>query len=103
MKKKVETSKILLLIVCTISLILVGLVMYGWLVNDRADATGLAGVVIAPAVTVIGFYSWKAKNENLIKIREYMKCNNLTNADLLQTVSQQEEIQNAETAAESDE
>ncbi len=89
MNKKFETSKILLLTVCIISFLLVCFVMYGWFVEDRTDATGLAGIVIAPAVTVIGFYSWKAKAENSIKIREYMKQNKLTDPDLLEQTNQQ--------------
>ena len=65
--KKLSTSKRILygtLIVCAIY---IAVIIAAWVIWDRTDATGLAGVVAAPAATVIGFYSWKARAENLQK------------------------------------
>ena len=90
-KVKKETSKVLLLFVCLVSLILISIIIYAWVVFDRTDAAALAGIALAPAVTVIGFYSWKAKNENLLKIREYMRCNNLMDEELLGYIKKEED------------
>lgn len=70
MKDKRTTSKILLFASCVYSFILVLFVVLAWVIWDRTDAAGLAGVVISPAVTAIGFYSWKAKAENMIKLQK---------------------------------
>lgn len=68
--KRSTTSKRLLLFVCLYSFILLLGVVAAWVVFDRSDAAGLAGVVISPAVTAIGFYSWKAKAENVLKLQK---------------------------------
>lgn len=70
MKGKRTTSKWLLLGACLYSFILLFFIVLAWIIWDRADAAGLAGVVIAPAVTAIGFYSWKAKAENVLKLQK---------------------------------
>jgi len=70
MRKKRETSKTVLAIVLTVCFILAGIVIYGWLALGRDDASGLVGVILAPAATCIGFYSWKAKAENQIKLKK---------------------------------
>ena len=70
MRRKREASKIILAAVLIVCFTMVGIVLYGWLVYDRADAAALAGVLITPATTAIGFYSWKAKAENQIKLRK---------------------------------
>lgn len=66
-KKKMETSKLILWTVLPFFSILEVIVLVGWIVLGREDAAGLAGVFIAPIGTVIGFYTWKAKNENMKK------------------------------------
>ena len=37
--------------------------------NDHAQYSTLAMLVGAPTATAIGFYAWKAKAENVIKIK----------------------------------
>lgn len=65
--KLCTTKKVLFgtLIFCAVMFVVI---VIAWIVFDRTDATGLAGVVAAPAATAIGFYSWKAKSENLKKL-----------------------------------
>lgn len=70
MKRKRETSKVVLTVVLVVCFIFTGIIIYGWLLWDRADAAGLAGVILAPAATALGFYSWKAKAENEIKLQK---------------------------------
>jgi len=53
------------LIYCAVMFVVIVIV---WAVFDRTDATGLAGIVAAPAAIAIGFYEWKAKAENLKKL-----------------------------------
>ena len=65
--KKTSTTKLVLystLIVCGVYL---AVIIAAWVIWDRTDAAGLAGVIAAPAATAIGFYCWKAKAENLSK------------------------------------
>jgi hypothetical protein len=70
MRRRKETSKVVLATVLIVCFIFTGIVIYGWLVWDRTDAAGLAGVILAPAATAIGFYAWKAKAENQIKLKK---------------------------------
>lgn len=68
MKKRLTTTKCVLygtLIICGI---FEAAIIAAWILWDRTDAAGLAGVIAAPAAVVIGFYEWKAKAENLIKM-----------------------------------
>lgn len=69
MKDK-TTSKRLLLYVCLFCFTLLIFIVAAWIIWDRSDAAGLAGVVISPAVTAIGFYCWKAKAENVLKLQK---------------------------------
>lgn len=70
MKDKRTTSKWLLLGACLFSFTLLLCIVLAWIVWDRSDAAGLAGIVISPAVAAIGFYSWKAKAENVLKLQK---------------------------------
>lgn len=70
MRRKKETSKVVLAVVLIVCFVFTGIIIYGWLVLDRTDAAGLAGVVLTPAATALGFYSWKAKAENEIKLQK---------------------------------
>ena len=65
--KKIETSKKVLggtLIFCGVAAIVV---LYGWL-NGAEDATGMLGVIAGTGGIALGFYNWKARAENLIKL-----------------------------------
>ena len=70
MRRRRETSKVVLAVVLIVCFVFTGIIIYGWLVLDRTDAAGLAGVILAPAATALGFYSWKAKAENEIKLQK---------------------------------
>ena len=70
MRRRRETSKVVLAVVLVVCFVFTGIIIYGWLVLDRTDAAGLAGVILAPAATALGFYSWKAKAENEIKLQK---------------------------------
>lgn len=69
-KKKKETSKILLtctLVVCFLFLLAI---VIAWMVNDRTDAASLAAIFAMPITAAIIWYYNKAKAENLLKIRK---------------------------------
>ncbi len=70
MRRRRETSKVVLAVVLIVCFVFTGIIIYGWLVLDRTDAAGLAGVILTPAATALGFYSWKAKAENEIKLQK---------------------------------
>lgn len=69
-KRKIETSKAVLVVVLVVSFIFASVVLVGWLVFDRSDASSLMGVILAPVATVIGFYTWKSRKENEIKLKK---------------------------------
>lgn len=68
-KPKAEFSKIVLLLV--MSTYFVGLIVGIWIVlHDTTQLTALLAYIGGPTTTAIAFYSWKAKAENLIKIKQ---------------------------------
>ncbi len=67
-KKGFEFSKIVLLVVMVLYLVAVGVgVILSFI--DYTQYSTLAMLVGAPTATAIGFYAWKAKAENVIKIK----------------------------------
>lgn len=66
-KPRLSTSKRVLYFTLIICGIFLSVIIVAWVLWDRTDAAGLAGVVMTPATAAIGFYSWKAKAENLAK------------------------------------
>lgn len=65
--KKITTTKLVLMLTLLFCGILEALIVISWILLDKEGAASLAGVVAAPASVVIGFYEWKAKNENISK------------------------------------
>ncbi len=68
-KKSFEFSKFVLLIVMVLYLVVVGVGIVISLI-DYTQYSTLAMLVGAPTATAIGFYAWKAKAENVIKIKQ---------------------------------
>lgn len=68
-KKGVEFSKVILLLVMAVYFITVGVGIWLSLV-DYSQFSTLAMLVGAPTATALGFYAWKAKAENIIKIKK---------------------------------
>ncbi len=68
-KRGFEFSKLILLAVMVLYFIAVGIgVMLSFL--DYTQYSTLAMLVGAPTATAIGFYSWKAKAENVVKLKK---------------------------------
>lgn len=68
-KRKVEFSKLILLFVMFTYFIAVGVgVKLSFI--DYTQYSTLAMLVGAPTATAIGFYAWKAKAENTLKIKK---------------------------------
>ena len=68
-KKAVEFSKAVLLVVMILYLVVVS-VGIALSFIDYTQYSTLAMLVGAPTATAIGFYAWKAKAENVIKIKQ---------------------------------
>lgn len=68
-KKAVEFSKAVLLVVMILYLVVVN-VGIALSFIDYTQYSTLAMLVGAPTATAIGFYAWKAKAENVIKIKQ---------------------------------
>ena len=69
-KNKLCTSKKVLFGTLIYSAVMFVVIVIVWAIFDRTDATGLAGIIAAPAAIAIGFYEWKAKAENLKKLEQ---------------------------------
>ena len=65
--KRLSTTKRILYGTLIVSGVFLAIIILAWVIFDRTDAAGIAGVVCAPAAGVIGVYEWKAKAENLAK------------------------------------
>lgn len=62
-----ETSKRVLLftlLFCFLGIVACLIALY----LEKAGAVAMAGIFATPAATVIAYYFWKAKNENVLKI-----------------------------------
>lgn len=68
-KKAVEFSKVVLLVVMILYFVVVS-VGIALSFIDYTQYSTLAMLVGAPTATAIGFYAWKAKAENVIKIKQ---------------------------------
>jgi len=68
-KKKTEFSKLILFLVMLTYFITVGVGIKLSLI-DPAQFSTLALLVGAPTATALGFYAWKARTENMIKIEK---------------------------------
>jgi len=65
-KKRFETSKVVLCCVLCACFLMALAILTGWFMG-REDAAGLLAAVFTPGAISIGFYSWKAKAENVLK------------------------------------
>lgn len=61
-----ETSKFVLGCVLGFCGLFALAILVGWFMG-KEDATGLLAAISAPAGTALGYYYWKAKNENMSK------------------------------------
>ena len=68
MRRRRETSKVVLAVVLVVCFVFTGIIIYGWLVLIVPTPQFQGN--LAPAATAIGFYAWKAKAENQIKLKK---------------------------------
>lgn len=72
--KKIETSKLLLIIVLSVlGVLLVITTIYTFLAQDSQPLVAYITGTMALSSTAVGFYYWKAKNENLHKYKQDKK------------------------------
>lgn len=65
---KIQTSKVILAVDFTAALLLTGAVVAGaWLGRDVYQVTAVCACWDAQLTAAVGFYYWKAKNENRSK------------------------------------
>ena len=68
-EKKFSASKVILGVVLFVCFVFASIIIYGWLILQRQDAPLMLSAVLTPAATSIGFYLWKSKVENMIKLK----------------------------------
>ncbi len=79
-KKKIETSKLLLWVLLSgLGVITVCTLIYTFLVSDSSPLVTLIEAISKLTTIAVGFYYWKAKNENLHK---YKQDNKIGNTDI---------------------
>ncbi len=66
--KRIETSKKVLGAVLVVCFVYMTAIIIGWFMKIP-DAPAMAGVVAGIASVVVGFYEWKARRENELKIK----------------------------------
>jgi len=66
-RRRTTTSKQVLFATLIFSFAALAVILVAWVVCDRSDAAALAGVFAGMASISLGFYSLKAKAENLAK------------------------------------
>lgn len=72
-KKKPEFSKIILASISTATgLVVVASFVLMFLTRDTSPLAYIIGGCFTELASATGFYYWKAKNENMIKIKGYM-------------------------------
>ena len=76
--RKRETSKVLVASILIYCGVLGALVVVGWVINDLNDAAGVLAALFVPVGIALGFYFWKAKNENVIKFGKHMTKEDLS-------------------------
>ena len=70
-RKQCETSKLLLwLLLSVCGVVSVSTLVYTYIVHDSAPLVTLIERLFALASIAVGFYYWKAKNENLHKYKQ---------------------------------
>ena len=69
-KPKMETSKKILLVLFAIFTVLIVFGgVYAWVMGNDSVIVVLAGGVVSFTTVAVGFYYWKARAENLIKLK----------------------------------
>ena len=66
--KKIETSKVLLILVLTVCFVFTILIVLGWFLG-LSEAPAMLGIIASPAISIIAAYIWKSKKENEIKLQ----------------------------------
>jgi TRAP-type uncharacterized transport system fused permease subunit len=70
-KRKTEFSKKLLYVIFTVTGIIIAFTLYMvWVTQDLSPLTYLIPAVFAEVATATGFYYWKARKENEIKLQK---------------------------------
>ena len=69
-KTKIETSKLLLRVLfMLLGIVFIPMVIYTFLAHDSAPLVTYIDGIIKLSTIAVGFYYWKAKNENLHKYK----------------------------------
>ena len=79
-KKKIETSKLLLwLLLCGLGVIATCSITWSFIFRDASPLVALIDKAGMLASVAVGFYFWKAKNENLHKYKQDNKIGDNVN------------------------
>lgn len=70
MRKRIETSKLILIVAAVFFSVITGFTFYAvWLTRDVSPLIALIERASYPITAGVGFYYWKARAENLLKIK----------------------------------
>lgn len=88
MKKKFEFSKaIFIYIAIMFTIVIIFSMVLMWATKDTTAVAYLIPAVGGLMATTVGFYSWKAKAENILKIKQNA-LNNIDAKDITSTVEE---------------
>ncbi len=86
MKKKFEFSKVIFIYIAIMfSIVIIFTMVLMWVTKDTTAVAYLIPAVGGLMATTVGFYSWKTKAENILKIKQNT-VNNIDAEDITNTV-----------------
>lgn len=89
-KKKIEFSKIILVVVAlaTIAVLVVSFVLM-WKTMDLSPLSYIITGIFAELASATGFYYWKARAENIVKLRILLGDNTMNTTDDFTTLPEE--------------
>ena len=89
MKKKFEFSKIIFVYIAIMfTIVIIFTMILMWVTKDTSAVAYLIPAVGGLMATTVGFYSWKAKAENVLKIQQSSSSSEVNVNEITKTVEE---------------
>ena len=89
MKKKFEFSKIIFVYIAIMfTIVIIFTMILMWVTKDTSAVAYLIPAVGGLMATTVGFYSWKAKAENVLKIQQSSSSSEVDVNEITKTVEE---------------
>lgn len=89
MKKKLEFSKIIFVYIAVMfTIVIIFTMVLMWYTQDTSAVAYLIPAVGGLMATTVGFYSWKAKAENILKIKQSNSISDIEADEIAKSVQE---------------